>query len=181
MGGRIGVESTPGAGTTFWFTYMPAVIVGALQPVSARPPAARPACWLGGLHLLVAEDNEMNQFVTRETLRQVGCSCDIVADGQAAVQAIWSRHYDAVLMDSQMPGMDGLEATQRIREQEAVARGRRRMPIIALTAEAIAGDREKCLAAGMDGYVSKPIDPQALFNAITSLVTAARPTLAVSA
>jgi Amt family ammonium transporter len=126
---------------------------------------------LSGLHLLVAEDNEMNQFVTQETLRRAGCTCDIVSDGALALDAVRARNYDAILMDCQMPGMDGLEASRRIREREE-DEGLRRIPIIALTAEAIDGDREKCLAAGMDGYVSKPINPANLFSTIHSLVRA---------
>ena len=113
--------------------------------------------------MLVAEDNEMNQFVTEQTLKRVSCTCDIVGDGALAVEAVGRRQYDAVLMDCQMPGMDGLEATRRIREIEAATTNSRRIPIIALTADAIQGDREKCLAAGMDGYVTKPIDAQELF------------------
>lgn len=125
---------------------------------------------LGGLHLLVAEDNEMNQFVTRETLSRAGCTCDVVADGILAVEALERCAYDAVLMDCQMPRMDGWEATRRIRDREAAKGETFRIPIIALTAEAIQGDRERCAAAGMDGYVSKPIDQQELFKVIRSLV-----------
>jgi CheY-like chemotaxis protein/HPt (histidine-containing phosphotransfer) domain-containing protein len=124
---------------------------------------------LSGLHLLVAEDNDMNQFVTRETLRRAGCTCDIVGDGGLAVEAVQKREYDGVLMDCQMPGMDGLEATRRIRQNE-ISKAAKRIPIIALTAEAIQGDREKCLAAGMDGYVTKPINVADLFAAIGSLM-----------
>jgi CheY-like chemotaxis protein len=123
---------------------------------------------LQGLHLLVAEDNEMNQFVTRETLKRAGCTCDVVSDGALALEASAKKRYDLILMDCQMPGMDGLEATIRIRERE-LADGEPRIPIIALTAEAIQGDREKCLAAGMDDYVTKPINAGELFRAIGAL------------
>ena len=151
---------------------MDAIASVVLHPVpatTATPAKAEPIHSLNGLHLLVAEDNEMNQFVTRETLKRAGCTCQIVSDGSQAIQALEEGEFDAVLMDCQMPVMDGLEATRRIREQEASAPDSRRLPIIALTAEAIAGDREKCLAAGMDGYVSKPISPTELFAAIDSL------------
>jgi CheY-like chemotaxis protein len=131
---------------------------------------------LKGLHLLVAEDNEMNQFVTQETLRRVGCTCEIVEDGAQALEAVLTRSFDAILMDCQMPGMDGLEASRRIREREAASRRGGHIPIIALTAEAIAGDRERCLASGMDGYVTKPINPDDLFAAIHSLTKDRRPT-----
>jgi CheY-like chemotaxis protein len=149
-----------------------AIASAALQDL-ARETRAAPApekVSVNGLHLLVAEDNEMNQFVTQETLRQGGCTCDIVADGLLAVQAAETQKYDAILMDCQMPGMDGLEATMLIRQHEAATPGIQRIPIIALTAEAIQGDREKCLAAGMDGYVTKPINADDLFATIRSLV-----------
>jgi CheY-like chemotaxis protein len=111
----------------------------------------------------------MNQFVTREMLARAGCTCEIVADGVLAVEAAERGHYDAILMDCQMPGMDGMEATRRIREVNALSARGARMPIIALTAEAIQGDRERCLAAGMDGYVTKPINAQELYQTIQTL------------
>jgi CheY-like chemotaxis protein len=111
----------------------------------------------------------MNQFVVKEALIGVGCNCEIVNDGAAAVEAVLSHYYDAVLMDCQMPVMDGLEATRRIRQAEAAMIGLRHIPIVALTAQAMRGDREKCLAAGMDAYVSKPIDRDELFAAIHSV------------
>jgi len=125
---------------------------------------------LRDLHILVAEDNEMNQFVTRETLRRFRCTCDIVSDGVQAVAAAKSGRYDAILMDCQMPRMDGLEASGQIRANEA-AGGLKRVPIIALTAEALSGDRERCLVAGMDGYVTKPIDAEQLFSEIHTRTT----------
>jgi len=139
-----------------------------VQAASIAPSGPEP---LKGLHLLVAEDNEMNQFVTQQTLARAGCTCEIVSDGLQAVQATERGVYDAVLMDCQMPVMDGLEASRRIREREAASSATRRLPIIALTAEALSGDKEKCLAAGMDGYVSKPINPGELFKAISALTS----------
>jgi Amt family ammonium transporter len=149
------------------------VIAGtALGGPAAKPAApagtASPDLSLKGLHVLVAEDNEMNQFVTEQTLLRVGCTCEIVCDGAMAIDAVGKKQYAAVLMDCQMPGVDGLEATRRIRAREA-ATGGRRIPIIALTAEAISGDREKCIAAGMDGYVSKPINASDLFAALAAI------------
>jgi len=132
--------------------------------------AARELDALKGLHLLLAEDNEMNQFVAVENLKLVGCTCDVVVDGVLALEAVQSGGYDAVLMDRQMPNMDGLEATRRIRIWENSIPGARRIPIIALTADAVQGDREKCLGAGMDDYVTKPIEAEKLFAAIASLV-----------
>jgi Amt family ammonium transporter len=149
--------------------------VATVPAQTATAPAAQDESnhSISGLHVLVAEDNEMNQFVTRETLSGAGCTCDVAGDGIAAVEASQHRKYDAILMDCQMPHMDGLEASRRIRELEASG-NLRRVPIIALTAEAIQGDREKCLAAGMDGYVTKPLNPKELFAAIANLVFADR-------
>jgi signal transduction histidine kinase/CheY-like chemotaxis protein len=138
-----------------------------VKPAPATTPPAK------GLHLLVAEDNEMNQFVAQETLKRAGWTCKIVSDGAQAVEESAANHYDAILMDCQMPGVDGFEATRRIRQREAADSVSRRIPIIALTAEAIQGDRQRCLAAGMDGYVTKPIDADELFNTVSSLIDAA--------
>ncbi|MGA2230308.1 MAG: response regulator, partial [Tepidisphaeraceae bacterium] len=124
---------------------------------------------LRGMHLLVAEDNEMNQFVTQQTLERAGCTCDIVDDGIKAVQSAQSGKYDLVLMDCQMPRLDGLEASRQIRQWEDLQAKPTRLPIIALTAEAISGDRDRCMAAGMDGYVTKPINGQELFAAIAAV------------
>ena len=156
------------------------------RPAPAAPvraAAAGPTQPLAGLHLLVAEDNEMNQFVAQETLRRVGCTCDLAGDGQLAVDAVKNIRYDAVLMDCQMAD-DGRPGGGRgpIRKWEAATPGRRaRMPIIALTAEAIEGDREKCLAAGMDDYVTKPIKPEDLYKAIGALVKKDEPAVATAA
>jgi len=125
---------------------------------------------LDGMHVLVAEDNEINQMVTQELLEKVGVRCDIVGDGILALEALKARKYDVVLMDCQMPRMDGLEAAREIRRRESESPGSKRIPIIALTADAIDGDRERCIGAGMDDYVTKPIDPDALFAAIVLLV-----------
>lgn len=151
------------------------VLTAATVPAQATKPAtaSESTASISGLHLLVADDNEMNQFVTRETLSRAGCTCDIVGDGVAALEAASRGKYDAILMDCQMPNMDGLEASRKIREGEASGNARH-VPIIALTAEAIQGDREKCLAAGMDGYVTKPINPKELFAAIADVCFAER-------
>jgi ammonium transporter, Amt family len=136
-----------------------------LEPVAAEPRAGR---------ILVAEDNEINQIVVCEVLARAGYSSDVVGDGRQAVEAVAGSTYDLVLMDCQMPVMDGFEATREIRRREETG-GLARVPIIALTANAMKGDRELCLAAGMDSYTSKPIDPKSLIETIGAALAAAGP------
>jgi PAS domain S-box-containing protein len=130
-------------------------------------PTERP---LQGIHVLLAEDNEVNQEVARELLLDAGCSVEVVGNGKLASEAAAARRYDIVLMDCQMPEMDGFEATATIRRREK-ENGSPRQPIIALTANAVEGDRERCLSAGMDNYVTKPIDPETLIKTIQGMVT----------
>jgi CheY-like chemotaxis protein len=115
-----------------------------------------------GARILLAEDNEINQQIALEILESAGLAVDIANDGQEAVEAVKAQRYDLVLMDIQMPIMNGMQATAGIREFKTAAE----LPIIAMTAHAMAGDREKSLAVGMQDHVTKPIDPKALFNAI---------------
>ncbi len=122
---------------------------------SGEPKAARTAC---PLHLLVAEDGEVNRAVLVGLLERVGHEVASAQDGEAALEAWENFEFDAIFMDVQMPKIDGLEATRRIRQQERHTPGRQRIPIIAITAAAMARDYEDCLAAGMDDYLSKPID-----------------------
>jgi two-component system sensor histidine kinase/response regulator len=121
-------------------------------------PAAVPL--VQSMRVLVAEDNVVNQRVASGLLRKRGHDVTVVSDGQAAVAAIADGAFDVVLMDVQMPVMDGFEATAEIRAREKTSGGHLR--IIAMTAHAMAGDRDRCLRAGMDGYVSKPLDPRLL-------------------
>lgn len=109
-------------------------------------------------HILVAEDNKINQMYIRELLKHFGCTCDIANNGVEALTAMQLNRYNLVLMDCQMPEMDGFTATREIRRREAVGELAGRQPIIALTANAIKGDRERCLDAGMDEYLSKPLE-----------------------
>jgi signal transduction histidine kinase/CheY-like chemotaxis protein/HPt (histidine-containing phosphotransfer) domain-containing protein len=129
---------------------------------------------LNGVRILLAEDNEVNRLVASELLQQVGCDCTVVVNGREALDEALRNEYDAILMDCQMPELDGFETTRLIRESEKATGNSLHRLIIALTANAIKGDRELCVAAGMDGYVTKPIDPAELFQAIRSLLPAAR-------
>lgn len=152
MGGGIGMESEPGRGSRFWFTvpFAPA----RPQAHQASDATAATEGSLAGIRVLLAEDNIVNQRIVVKLLQRLGCSVDSAANGAEALESLRRQSYDVVLMDCLMPEMDGYEATGQIRQLE---RSLRHTPVIALTASAIQGDRERCLAAGMDDYLSKPI------------------------
>jgi predicted ATPase/signal transduction histidine kinase/CheY-like chemotaxis protein len=190
MGGEVGVESLYGQGSTFWFTA--SLRVGATAALAPRAgpdlaaPAARLAQWqrssrpsalesllgpLRGARILLVEDNEINQLVAGEMLRGVGLAVDVAADGQQAVAQVQARHienhpYDLVLMDMQMPVMDGVTATRRIRRRHTA----QELPIVAMTANAMPLDRARCLDAGMNGFVTKPVNADELWQALLTWV-----------
>jgi signal transduction histidine kinase/ActR/RegA family two-component response regulator len=154
MGGDISCESKPGDGSTFRFT---ARLPEAAAPETALPQDGSPSAPESGLtgRVLLAEDNEVNAFLARVMLESIGLTVECVENGHAALDRAISEDFDLILMDCQMPEMDGFEATRRIRDHEQ-STGRKRLPIMALTANAVRGDRERCLEAGMDDYLSKP-------------------------
>ncbi|HLJ21716.1 MAG TPA: ATP-binding protein, partial [Stellaceae bacterium] len=156
MGGKIGLESTPGEGSLFWFTLSPRRTALAAED---SPHTARSGTDLTGYRVLLVEDVEINRLIAREALRRMGCGVEMAEDGARAVEMALAADYDLVLMDIQMPRMDGVEAARRIR---AAGGPRSRVPIVALTAHAMASERESYLAAGLDDYLSKPFKPAAL-------------------
>jgi CheY-like chemotaxis protein len=119
------------------------------------------------LHILVAEDNLINQRLVQRTLEKAGHSVVIADNGRRALERLAAERFDVVLMDVQMPEMDGFEAVQRIRKMETTSG--RHQPVIAVTANAMRGDRERCLGAGMDGYLAKPFDPAMLHAMLATL------------
>ncbi|MFT4193563.1 MAG: ATP-binding protein [Ottowia sp.] len=163
MDGAIRVHSEPGQGSQFQVSVTLTQIDEA-PDTNLTAPLASEEIALAGRKVLLAEDNAVNELLMRRMLKQMGCSVEVARDGNE-VLALWQRQpFDLILMDVQMPGLSGFDATARIREHEARAGGH--MPIVALTAHAMPGDREECLAAGMDSYVSKPVPVEMLTEAM---------------
>lgn len=170
MGGEISVASQPGRGTTFTFR-IPTRVAAELPPprpaVRALPAAARRG---SGLYVLAAEDNEINRYVIEKLLAGMGHDVVFAADGAEAIELAGRLRFDAILMDIQMPGLDGVTAARRIRAGDGP---NARVPIVALTGNAAPGDREAYRSAGMEDFVAKPIDPDELGRALEQI--AARP------
>ncbi|HTD78444.1 MAG TPA: ATP-binding protein, partial [Chloroflexota bacterium] len=191
MHGEIGVDSTVGWGSTFWFTILFDAASSKGDPEAAEPlpgwlssePSARwPRFEAAALpstpRILVVEDNPINQQVASGWLQRLGCRADVAANGFEALDALYRIAYSAVLMDCQMPEMDGYQATAEIRRREGSGR---RTPIIAMTANAMQGDRERCLAAGMDDYIAKPVRIEDLECVLRRVLAAPSPAMTAEA
>lgn len=151
MGGSLGVESQPGRGSVFW-VLLPAVVV---EPARPDGPGSSTSGESRRNRILVVDDNPVNQLVAVRAAHSLGYTADAVASGDSALELLAQTHYDVILMDCQMPGMDGFETSSAIRRREA-ATGCGRVPIVAMTANGPGCERQQCLDAGMDDYLSKP-------------------------
>jgi len=180
MGGKVWVESELGKGSAFHLT----VCLGAVKTPADLPPRAPagapppPAAEMRSLRVLVVEDNPVNRLLGVRLIEKRGHAVVAVASGEEALEVLRRDRFDLVLMDVQMPGMDGFETTCAIRREET--RSGNHLPIIAVTARAMKGDQERCLLAGMDGYISKPINGSELCAAIEKLVGDHRPAVTTS-
>ncbi len=164
MGGEVGVHSQPGLGSTFWATVFLGVAAagdGACPPGETALRSGVPS-GLRGRRVLLVEDNPLNQQVGTELLAEAGITVDVAGNGRVGLEMAQRQPYDLVLMDMQMPEMDGLEATRRLRAEPAFAN----LPIVAMTANALAEDRARCLAAGMNDFIAKPIEPNILWRVL---------------
>jgi TMAO reductase system sensor TorS len=151
MHGQFGVDSVPGEGSTFWFRIT--LPIGEAQATTQPGSSEQAVKGLLQGHVLLVEDNPINQMVAQKMLEKIGLESTLAGDGQEALNRLEQDRFDAVLMDCQMPVMDGFEATRRIREQSALTS----LPVIAMTANVMEGDREKCIEAGMNDYIGKPV------------------------
>jgi CheY-like chemotaxis protein/HPt (histidine-containing phosphotransfer) domain-containing protein len=181
MGGEVGVRSTPGEGSTFWFTArlgvspraVPELISSVSDAAAELLASARTAAVMASLkdaRILLVEDNTFNQQIALEMLEEAGSSVCLANNGQEALALLHQASFDCVLMDVQMPLMDGLEATRRIRADPELAALR----VLAMTATATSEDRVRCLDAGMDDFISKPIQPALMYQTIANWLPAQR-------
>jgi CheY-like chemotaxis protein len=169
MGGRLDIASEPGKGTAVAFDVEMPLADGLDLPATSDGLAPR----FDGARVLLAEDNPVNQEIARTYLEDLGCAVDVVENGKAAVEACLRNRYAAVLMDCQMPELDGLEASAQIRALE-IAAGLMRTPIVALTASAFQEDRDRCFASGMDDHLSKPYSAEQLAATLRNWVPGKR-------
>jgi len=171
MGGRIWVEKGQGPGSTFCFTAKLGLqhsgASRSLTEKTPHTPALSDLRTRHRLHILLAEDNPLNQKLTVRILKKMGHSVVVAVNGKEALAALEKEQFDVVLMDIEMPQMNGLETTEAIRNREEITG--QHIPIIAMTAFAMKGDRERCLQAGMDEYLSKPIDKEDLFATLEKI------------
>jgi signal transduction histidine kinase len=165
MGGQIGLQSGPGAGSSFWFT-VPLPTVPTATPQQPPAQGGSAGAWLrahcAGMRVLLAEDNFINQEVMRELLADTGILIDVASDGDTAVAMAEATPYALILMDVQLPGQSGIEATRAIRSTPA----RRHTPIIALTASVFEPERLSCFEAGMNDHIPKPVVPELLYRTL---------------
>jgi PAS domain S-box-containing protein len=165
MGGRVGVESSPGTGSTFWFTVRlqrATQVAGPVLATANASPESRILKTYPGAKVLVAEDEPVNQEVALELLNCAGLAVDLAHDGEQAVAMARRSRYDVILMDMQMPRLNGVDAARAIREDSLC----RETPILALTANAFGEDKVRCLEAGMDDHIAKPVYPDVLFEVL---------------
>ena len=182
MGGRIEVDSATGRGSTFHFTVdfpivkstdheqtpnAPALDVASNQ-LPSDAPTQKAESPLESVRVLLAEDNKVNQTLATKLLEKLGCHVTVVENGSQAVATLSENEFDVILMDVEMPEMDGISATKEIRRREQDSQ--QRIPIVALTAHAIVGDRERCLASGMDDYLSKPVRINEIKTMLTKIL-----------
>jgi CheY-like chemotaxis protein/two-component sensor histidine kinase len=158
MDGEIGFESAPGKGSTFWFTAKLGLGIEALPPES-KPSEQGQQRGLNYGTILVVEDNRINQTVLTHQLKNLGYAVEVAQNGAEAVEKVKTSRYDLIFMDVQMPVMDGLQATQEIRN---LGENSGSTPIVAVTANAFQSERDRCFAFGMDGYLTKPVDKNLL-------------------